>query len=982
MKFAELIVLLPCHSLEDFPVHYEAAEAEAVLSAWSALWHPRLIASAEAMPTWQRVDCPPETLAERLLIVPEMCERDLPAGYLTRATDEGATVVRKLRNRDEMVAAALAALDKDVAGATIPSQDIERDDLAADFLAVGFLYLQVELLTRRMRYMSNIDQANFNQQIVSAAAAFVAGDYVETRRRLQNCFDVLAQAREHFYPVDAYILDVVLVAATTLGPSLAKELASHTPVSVLLAGEDLEQMAQRHPNTLADLRTAWADKRVGVIGGSLGAADLPLADPETALSDFDRGLDLFQRNLGHLPAVWGSREFALTPWLPQLLSKKGFVGVWHVALDDGRFPRPYQAKAKWEGLDGTAIDALGQLPVDAAKADSYLGLSVKMGESMDRDHVACIVLAHWPGQATCWHDDLRRGHRYAPILGKFVTIEDFFVETSAPSQFVRFEPDEYRSPLLQHDVIREHNDPISRHVRAHQAAATRLAYQALHTAAVALGDTSLQGASLQGATGSSSSRGATGSASAESATNLTSPPALASVVSSVAKQIPRVTSGGSPGVLVFNPCSFSRRLGVDLPHGMSPPEAAGPILASGEEGGIARAVVEVPPLGFAWIGDATSQTAPPPARGRIKKPAPMADATGLLQNGYIEAHVNPVTGALQAFRGVNHRKNLFSQQLALRMPGPRPAPGESWRDPNDTAIYSVMAADRMDVVSAGPVVGEIAVTGRLLDREGKRLAGYRQTFRLWRGRPVLEIDIELTIDQQPRSDAWNSYYGCRFAWADETANLFRDVGGTRQATELTRIEAPHYLAVDLPQGMVTILTLGLPYHRVSGPRMLDTLLVTKGETAHRFRIGLGLGLKQPLAAALDLMTPPAIVSEPTLAPAAGDKLAVPRRRQEHRRHALVAHRRSRQTRRLPRKITRNARPPHKSPHHRVPPDQDRPGTRLQQQPHHRPPNRKRRSHSRLCGQPMDRSRRPLVAKSCIRIRIPPNSEFRPLFPDP
>lgn len=842
MKFAELIVLLPCHSLEDFPVHYEAAEAEAVLSAWSALWHPRFIASADAMPTWQRVDCPPETLAERLLIVPEMCERDLPAGYLTRAADEGATVIRKLRSRSEMVAAALAALDKDTAASSDIPESAERDELAADFLAVGFLYLQVELLTRRMRYMSNIDQANFNQQIVSGAAAFVAGDYVETRRRLQNCFDVLAQAREHFYPVDAYILDIVLVAATTLGPSLAKELASQTPISILLAGEDLERMAERHPQTLAELRTAWSEKRVGVIGGSLGAADLPLADPETALSDFDRGLDLFQRHLGHLPAVWGSREFALTPWLPQLLSKKGFVGAWHVALDDGRFPRPYQAKAKWEGLDGTAIDALGQLPVDAAKADSYLGLSVKMGESMDRDHVACIVLAHWPGQATCWHDDLRRGHRYAPILGKFVTIEDFFVETSAPSQFVRFEPDEYRSSLLQQDVIREHNDPVSRHVRSHQAAATRLAYQALHTAAVTLGDTSLQG-------------------------DHNGP--ISPVISSLAKQIPRVTTGGSPGVLVFNPCSFSRRLGIDLPRGMSPLEVAGPILASGEDNGIARAVVEVPPLGFAWIGDNTSQSATPPARGRVKKPAPMADTTGLLQNGYIEAHVNPVTGALQAFRGVNHRKNLFSQQLALRMPGPRPAPGESWRDPNDTAIYSVMAADRMDVVSAGPVVGEIAVTGRLLDREGKRLAGYRQSFRLWRARPVLEIDIELTIEQQPRSDAWNSYYGCRFAWADETANLFRDVGGTRQATELSRIEAPHYLDVDLPQGMVTILTLGLPYHRVSGPRMLDTLLVTKGETAHRFRIGLGLGLKQPLAAALDLVTPPAIVSEPTLAPATG-----------------------------------------------------------------------------------------------------------------
>ncbi len=844
MKFEELIVLLPCHSLEDFPVHYEADEAEAVLSAWSALWHPRLIASAAAMPTWQRVDCPPETLAGRLVVVPEMCDRELPAGYISRAEEEGAAVIRKLRHRGEIVAAALAALDErddsDNPTASSSTDDPSTDDLAADFLAVGFLYLQVELLTRRMRYMSNIDQANFNQQIVAGATAYVGNDQEETRRRLQNCFDVLAEAREHFYPVDAYLIDVVLTASTTLGQSLRREVAGPVPVSLLLAGDDLAALADSHGDTLADIRTAWTEKRIGVIGGSYGAADPPLADPETVLTDFRRGLNLYEQHLGHQPAVWGSRRFAIAPWLPQLLSKTGFAGAWHVSLDEGRFPQSEQAKSRWEGLDGTAIDALNRLPLDAARADSFLGLSVKMGESMDHHHVACVVLAHWPGQVACWHEDLRRAHRYAPVLGKFVTIEDFFGESSSPSVFVRFEADEYRSPLLTHDVLRERPDPISRHVRDHQAAAARAAHDALHTIAVALGS--------------------------QPNSDAQSPDAL---IAAINDRIPRVVAGGSPGILVFNPLSFKRRLGVNMPSGMATPHVDGPVLAAGVDGSVCRAVVEVPPLGFAWIGGGDSQTAPPATRGRVKPPAPMADATGLLQNGYIEAHVNPVTGALQSFRGVNHRKNLISQQLALRTPGPARASGDPWRDPDEAAVYSVMAADRVTVKSAGPVLGETVAAGRLLDRQGKRLAGYRQTFRLWRSRPVLEIDIELDIDEPPRADPWNSYYGSRFAWADETANLFRTVGGLRQPTELSRIEAPHYIDLDLPQGMVTIFTLGLPYHRVSGPRMLDTLLVTRGETARRYRIALGLGIKQPMAAALDLLAPPALLAEPTTAPAVG-----------------------------------------------------------------------------------------------------------------
>lgn len=877
MKFEELIVLLPCHSLEDFPIHYEADEAEAILSAWSALWHPRLIASAAAMPTWQRVDCPPETLAGRLIVVPEMCDRQLPAGYISWAEESGAAVVSRLRHRNEIVAAALDALDDRKADDQADSEadsraqsDAVADELAADFLAVGFLYLQVELLTRRMRYMSNINQANFNLQITAAAASFVAAKYDECRRRLQNCFDVLAEAREHFYPVDAYLIDVVLTAATTLGESLRRELADEVPRNILLAGDDLVALAEQHADTLADFRDAWAAKRIGIIGGSFGAADPPLDDPETVLADFQRGLALFEQHLGHQPAVWGNRRFALAPWLPQLLSKLGFVGAWHVSLDEGRFPTSDQAKTRWEGLDGTALDALNRAPLDASRADSYLGLSIKMGESMDHHHVACVVLAHWPGHVSHWHEDLRRGHRYAPVLGKFVTIEDFFAESSSAYHFVRFEADEYRSPLLKHDVLRERSDPISRHVRAHQAAANRAAQDALATVATALGGAEgvpvRENRDLDVESGTD--KRPDDEPPGEKAQTVA---AIDDLVAAVAKRIPRVASGGSPGVLVFNPLSFKRRLAVTMPPGMAAPEAGDHVLAAGSDGSTGRAVVEVPPLGFAWIGARESQSAstPAPKRGRTKPPAAMADASGLLQNGYIEAHVNPVTGALQSFRSVHHRKNVLSQQLAFRTPGPPRSPGEPWRDPDEAAVYSVMAADRVAVTSAGPVLGEIVAAGRLLDREGKRLAGYRQTFRLWRSRPTLEVDIELNIDREPRADPWNSYYACRFAWADDTANLFRDVGGLRQQTELSRIEAPHYVDLDLVQGAVTILTLGLPYHRLSGPRMLDTLLVTRGETCRRFRMALGLGLKQPLAAALDLLAPTAMLPDPTTAPAAG-----------------------------------------------------------------------------------------------------------------
>ena len=80
------------------------------------------------------------------------------------------------------------------------------------------------------------------------------------------------------------------------------------------------------------------------------------------------------------------------------------------------------------------------------------------------------------------------------------------------------------------------------------------------------------------------------------------------------------------------------------------------------------------------------------------------------------------------------------------------------------------------------------------------------------------------------TDPWNSYYAARFAWPDETADLWRGVGLARQKTDAARLEAPEYLEIDNGSGRLTIFTGGLPYHRRSDPRMLDTLLVVRGET--------------------------------------------------------------------------------------------------------------------------------------------------------
>src|SRR6187549_1718858 len=93
MKLQEIAILLPCHSLEDFPAEGDSDTADGLFAAWTALWHPALLADSGRKPTWYRADNPPSEFAGRLYVVPPASEARLVAGWEERAREGGAAVI-------------------------------------------------------------------------------------------------------------------------------------------------------------------------------------------------------------------------------------------------------------------------------------------------------------------------------------------------------------------------------------------------------------------------------------------------------------------------------------------------------------------------------------------------------------------------------------------------------------------------------------------------------------------------------------------------------------------------------------------------------------------------------------------------------------------------------------------------------------------------------------------------------------------------
>ncbi|GAG33984.1 unnamed protein product, partial [marine sediment metagenome] len=243
-----------------------------------------------------------------------------------------------------------------------------------------------------------------------------------------------------------------------------------------------------------------------------------------------------------------------------------------------------------------------------------------------------------------------------------------------------------------------------------------------------------------------------------------------------------------------------------------------------------------------------------------RQPEPPLAEQGVLRNEYFELRIDPTTGSIHSLTDYHTRGNRLTQQLALRMPAwASTLPVRAEEQPE--MLYSVMAADEVVVTASNTQFGEIISRGRLVDRHARRLAGFEQALRVRRGSRVLEFDIRLDVEREPDPDPWNSYYALRLAWGDATAEMCRSVHLTSQSTDGVQLEAPHFVDVRGEKTRTTLLSGGLPYHRRFGLRKLDTLLVVRGETARRFRLGIAVDLPHPAPAALSFLAPPKVLSQ-------------------------------------------------------------------------------------------------------------------------
>jgi alpha-mannosidase len=594
---------------------------------------------------------------------------------------------------------------------------------------------------------------------------------------------------------------------------------------------------------------------------------------ESILWQFRRGGEIYRLHLEDRNVeTFARRRFGLHTRVPQIARRFGFRYALPMSFDAGKFPIPAETKRLWESPDGGSLESLTRPPLAADRPTQGWFLAWRIAATMRNDHVAAIPLIHWPQPVAPWYTDLRRAGSYSPVLGRWTTLNDFFHLTDRPYESLRPEPDLYLTPYLAEAVAKRECQPIGRLARHAKLRARFDAIRSIEALARAIALSSA-GSAADSAISSDvpefdeveslieagrHDEGATGLVALESFWPEALARGLLGATSSAATDESRRLCRG---YLVLNPSSVSRRAAVILPDAAMDLRPEGPLRAAQfTEDGVVG-VVDLPPFGFAWVPQAANLDRPVAVKEGLT-------AHGRkIRNESIEIEIDATTGGIRSLVAAGESTARLGQQLVMT------GLFNAQRKP----VASKMHSERFDLDYSGPALVQATSSGRLVDPDhGDHLASFSQRFRLWAGRPILEIDITLSdldpawLKRAGDVDPWSCYLACRWAWPDQTSMLRRGIFWSPEITEAERPETPEFFDISTRSQRTAILFKGLPYHCKQGSRMLDTLLVAGLDTTRSFTLGVVLDFENPSQAAQDVIAPAYVVpvanGPPSIAP--------------------------------------------------------------------------------------------------------------------
>lgn len=861
MDAPRLIAVLPCYSLDDIAKNLDELTCQEFHACWTALWHPGLLAKTNALPEWKRADQGSLDLEKGLVVCPASASASIDTPLTERLETQGCQLVfgeadraKTLEHIDRLFDGQLLKIPGD-AFPSEPSASVETPELdltgspkhpvaLADFYALGFAYLMLQALTRKVHYSTNLDVVLMADQAKSAAIAYLSNDSAECERWLQSCFDQLSQERDRYFTQSANLLDLTLLVPSTIGSSLFKQLESRHPQNILATASLLQEIQTGHPDTWQRLTEQHSAHRLGIVGGLLRERLHPWFPLGTLQRDLIRGHAAYQALQISPPKVFSRFDAGMSVEMPTHLRSAGYIGVLLHAFSNGSYPVTSQAKTAWEGSDTTSIDTIGSAVLDAASYRAVFSAINELAKQFDHHQVPTLTCAHWPERTSVAFDDLLRASRRTNAFGEWKTFEDYFETTGYVSSNETFTSSKFRFPLPETFA-----DFSARSFQLQKTLRETVALESTRSMAVIVEQIlkSLPNQDVQLAEILEIQRQIEHSLyecddQSDSVATI-GKPSNASVIASLRNKtaaqlallLPRAKGNTLTGKawLTINPFSGARRCFLKNLPGSYWKTEDNRIYEAIPNDDVTDLAIDVPPMGVARLSEAAvSSDVPLNQSGRRRGPN-LASSNLLLANEFIECQIDPKNGYLRSI--------MISKKRGGRLSG---MPAITAIDPNSSKkpLYSTIENARSSIVTNTPLHSEIESKGDLV-LERKVVAQFQLNFGLWRGARSLDVRLKIEIPDY-QADAtgglWNHVPIWRTAWPSQAASISTWIQGSKTKMGTAQIFAPEFIEIDDAEHRIYLAFAGLAMHRRVDITFLDTLLPIdiNGVCDHRWQIAV------------------------------------------------------------------------------------------------------------------------------------------------
>lgn len=841
MSQRESLVLLPGSSLEDLPTRLDDTAARGLLAAITVAHHPQILAETGTLPSMGRADSPPIPDQELTLWVPDAAASRLADDYLMRAESEGATLLRGTDRESFEAAAGLTPPE--------PLREGDRTLELADFYAAAYALLQVRLMTRRLRYTSNLDEIHLQNRLVAAAEALTTSrDAAAGIAAMHDVFDALAEERDHYFSSDPHLIDLTLVAGS-VADRIAKDWSDGTATSdavpvnlladvptlqrLLVPGDPADPADPKDPSDTKDpgdskhsahesessLAVALRSGDVGLVtGGPPADTQLSLLgrlEASRRIADDHREAT---RLLGKAPEVYGRLGGETPADLAADIVRLGYDGIIPIDFASGGGSGE-EAKVLLETEAGE-IEALTSVPIDATSDAAFVHLAPRLGTAIDNGEIATALLVHWPGQVCASMHDLRRAASWGLALGKFWNVGDYFRNGEKPYHHGSLSVASPDAVAKLRDLSETEGDAIGEIAAAYRTALRE------RQDAIARGIAGLAHAGVNDQT------------------------PCGEIIAAAVGAIPCDADASPRAALLFNPLASPTRHTTAIAGGF--PEAARWVYAATKHGTQTDVTADLPAGGFAVVR-AHRATPPTPSKDLFRRWGRKLIGGGdsiagkeHLQNEFLEFALHPESGGILGLFGGQSRGNRMSMRLVVVG--------------DEQPLALEMICDKMRVTRGDPVRGCIQSSGRLVDGDQNTLAKFQLTYRLDRGTRTVHVTGDLDWPAGGKLDIqrpWSRYAALRVATPNTSPSYRWHLRDAWHRLAARRVVAPGGYMIEEPDGRTLVVaTGGHAYHRRVGDRFVDTLLTVGKQAKSHFEFALVLDPPHPASAIVSALVPP------------------------------------------------------------------------------------------------------------------------------